>query len=264
MGHIVDYNLHTHTYRCNHASGTDEEYVLKAIEKGIKVLGFSDHAPFKDIHHFGMRMDYEELEGYINSISALKEKYKDKIEIHIGLEIEYDKKYLSYYKELLNSGIEYLILGQHCYYENGEVRYWMRHIDDFDGVKRYCESIVEAMQTGLFLYVCHPDFNANNITDPKILEYIGKTLGEASVKYNVPLEVNCGGLLGNNYWSILKGTQCYPNHYTFKEIAKYNAKVVVGMDVHSPSAMDIINADFLRNFINAHQLNLLIKVKLTK
>ena len=28
MNHIVNYNLHTHTYRCNHASGTDEEYVL--------------------------------------------------------------------------------------------------------------------------------------------------------------------------------------------------------------------------------------------
>ncbi len=262
MNHIVNYNLHTHTYRCNHASGTDEEYVLKAIEKGIKVLGFSDHAPFKDIHHYGMRMDYEELDGYIKSITSLKEKYKDQIEIHIGLEIEYDKKYLSYYRELLNNGIEYLILGQHCYYENGEVRYWMKHIDDFDGVKKYCSSIVEAMKTGLFLYVCHPDFSASNIKDPKILEYIGKVLGEASAKYDVPLEVNCGGILGNNYNSIINGTQCYPNHYTFSEISKYKAKIVIGMDAHSPEAILNIPSNFLKRFVDKHNLNLLKEIKI--
>ena len=40
------YNYHTHTVRCRHASGTDREYVEKAIEGGIKTLGISDHAPY--------------------------------------------------------------------------------------------------------------------------------------------------------------------------------------------------------------------------
>lgn len=31
------FNLHTHTYRCHHAKGTDEEYVIKAIENGGSV-----------------------------------------------------------------------------------------------------------------------------------------------------------------------------------------------------------------------------------
>ena len=36
-------NYHTHTYRCNHASGNDEEYVKKAIAENVKILGsFSD------------------------------------------------------------------------------------------------------------------------------------------------------------------------------------------------------------------------------
>ena len=39
-------NLHTHTYRCGHAEGTEEEYVLAAIENGYVKLGFSDHTPF--------------------------------------------------------------------------------------------------------------------------------------------------------------------------------------------------------------------------
>ena len=39
-------NLHTHTVRCGHAVGTDEEYVLAAIAAGFTKLGFSDHNPF--------------------------------------------------------------------------------------------------------------------------------------------------------------------------------------------------------------------------
>lgn len=42
-------NYHTHTSRCGHAVGEDEEYVINAIKSGIKVLGFSDHVPFLDI-----------------------------------------------------------------------------------------------------------------------------------------------------------------------------------------------------------------------
>ena len=38
-------NYHMHTYRCMHASGTDEEYVLSAIKNGYEEIGFSDHSP---------------------------------------------------------------------------------------------------------------------------------------------------------------------------------------------------------------------------
>ena len=35
-------NYHTHTWRCRHADGTEREYVERAIEGGLKILGFSD------------------------------------------------------------------------------------------------------------------------------------------------------------------------------------------------------------------------------
>ena len=38
-------NYHTHTARCGHAEGTEEEYILTALRCGFKVLGFSDHTP---------------------------------------------------------------------------------------------------------------------------------------------------------------------------------------------------------------------------
>ena len=35
-------NYHTHTTRCVHATGSDEDYVLSAIKGGYQELGFSD------------------------------------------------------------------------------------------------------------------------------------------------------------------------------------------------------------------------------
>ena len=43
----MNYNFHTHTFRCHHASGTPEEYVLRAIDVGIEYMGFSDHFPYR-------------------------------------------------------------------------------------------------------------------------------------------------------------------------------------------------------------------------
>lgn len=46
---ILKSNFHTHTKRCCHAFGVEADYAKEAYDKGLSVLGFSDHAPFKDI-----------------------------------------------------------------------------------------------------------------------------------------------------------------------------------------------------------------------
>ena len=64
-GKMLKSNWHTHTYRCGHAIGTEEEYVLAAIKAGVKRLGFSDHCPFPGIYQDRARMDYEEFEDVL-------------------------------------------------------------------------------------------------------------------------------------------------------------------------------------------------------
>ena len=87
----MNYNYHTHTYRCGHANGADEDYIKRAIEGGIKTLGFSDHVPlrFADGSESSYRCPTDEAEEYIESITALREKYRDKLDIKIGFEMEY-------------------------------------------------------------------------------------------------------------------------------------------------------------------------------
>ena len=79
-------NFHTHTKRCLHAYGTEEDYIKAALSEGLSVLGFSDHAPFPD-YDFGMRMPYSELDEYISELDRLKEEYEDKMRICEGVEV---------------------------------------------------------------------------------------------------------------------------------------------------------------------------------
>ena len=80
-------DLHNHTSLCNHATGTMEEYVLKAIEEKIDVFGFSCHNPMGFDSKYRMR--FEELPLYLDCIQTLQEKYAGKIEILSALEIDF-------------------------------------------------------------------------------------------------------------------------------------------------------------------------------
>ena len=52
-------NYHTHTFRCKHAVGDDEAYVLAAIGAGFDRIGFADHCPwpFASGYRSGIRME---------------------------------------------------------------------------------------------------------------------------------------------------------------------------------------------------------------
>ena len=98
----LKYCYHSHTKRCGHACGEDEEYVIKAIQLGIKRLGFSDHVFLpKGYEQPGTRGNFDRLDDYLNSIKSLKEKYKNQIDIIVGFEAEYSDAFVDYYKYLL-------------------------------------------------------------------------------------------------------------------------------------------------------------------
>ena len=66
-------NFHTHTSRCHHAFGNDEEFVRTAIQNGFEVLGFSDHACWKYDSDFvaHMRMKLDEFDDYKDKVNII-------------------------------------------------------------------------------------------------------------------------------------------------------------------------------------------------
>lgn len=243
---MIKQNYHTHTSRCGHAIGTDEEYVLEAIASGITELGFSDHIFLKDHSQIGIRGDYELLDDYITSLQSLKEKYKDRISIRIGFEAEAMPYYFPYYKELLDSGkIEYLILGNHCELDkDNNLRYYFSSATKASDIVRYTNAIVKGIKTGLFKILAHPEyFMSSYYTWNKTCIKCAKKICQAAKKYDVILEFNFGAvrrgkkLIGNEYR--------FPYPYDkFWEIAKkYKCKVMIGLDAHSPNDISTINND---------------------
>ncbi len=78
-------DLHVHTVFSD-GKNTPEEMVLAAMEKGFDYIGFSDHAPmnFDD----GCAMPEAKLSEYAAEILRLKEKYKGRITIYLGMEMD--------------------------------------------------------------------------------------------------------------------------------------------------------------------------------
>ena len=146
-------NYHAHTVRCNHATGTEREFVENAITRGLKIFGFSDHTPqyFPGGYCTFMRMRTYELPEYCADVRRLQREYRDKIQIHLGLEAEY---YPAYWEELLSrggdSGVEYMILGQHWLGNELNEPGSATATADESLLRRYCHQVMDAMQTGLF------------------------------------------------------------------------------------------------------------------
>jgi len=102
-------DLHNHTSRCNHAEGTIDEYIERAIELGIDIYGFSEHAPMDFDSHY--RLDFDEMQDYTNDILNLKKKYQNEIEILLGYEVDYLKGHMD--ERVLNANVDYLIGSVH-------------------------------------------------------------------------------------------------------------------------------------------------------
>jgi len=80
-------NLHTHSLFCD-GNNTLEEVTLSAIQKGFQSLGFSGHG-YTD---FDLTYCMKETPRYIAEVNRLKQKYKNKIQIYLG--VEEDGRYL--------------------------------------------------------------------------------------------------------------------------------------------------------------------------
>lgn len=228
-------NYHTHTWRCMHASGTEREYVESAIRGGIEILGFSDHTPYPYPREFTshMRMGVEQLEGYVDTISALKEEYREDIEIHIGLEVEYyTEHYIEYFHRLqrlvADYPIEYFLLGQH-YIECEIGGSWSgRPTDDPRTLQQYCAQTVEAMETGYFTYVAHPDL-IRFTGEEGVYEEQMRALCRKARHLRLPLEINCLGIHEGRH---------YPDERFWRIAGEEGCEAILGIDAHNPESLN--------------------------
>ncbi len=221
-------NYHTHTPRCNHAEGKEREYVERALEAGFEALGFSDHTPyFFDVpgYYSSFRMRPEQLPDYVETLLGLREEYKDRIGLYLGLEAEYYPKLfpkLLYY--LRQFPLDYLILGQHAIYNETEGVYSPRPTDDEKLLDQYRGQTLEALDTGLFTYFAHPDI-FHFTGELAVYDRHVRAICRRAKELEIPLEFNLLGFSEGKH---------YPNPDFWRIAGEEGSTVILGSDAHAP------------------------------
>lgn len=79
-------NYHSHSLYCDGRAGM-EDFVRFAVSRGFTSYGFSSHAPLP--FPTAWTMEWDRMDDYLAEFRRLKEKYAGRIELYLGLEIDY-------------------------------------------------------------------------------------------------------------------------------------------------------------------------------
>jgi len=220
-------DLHNHTTRCNHAEGTVDEYVQRAIELGIDIYGFSEHAPMDFDENY--RLPFNEVDSYFNDVLTAKERYKDDIEILLGYEVDYLEGHMD--ERVLNAKVDYLIGSVHFLdkwsFDNPEfIGGWKsRDIDEI--WKAYFEATEKMAKMGAFDIVGHLDLiKVFKYLPTKDVRLLAKDVLKAIKKSNMVLELNSAGLrkpIG----------EIYPSKSILEEAYALDIPITFSSDAHS-------------------------------
>ena len=234
---IID--LHNHTLMCNHAEGSIDEYIIQAINSGTKIFGFSEHAPMNFDEKY--RINFEQMSEYENLILQAKEKYKDKIEILLGYEVDYIAGHID--QRVLNAKVDYLIGSVHFIdkwgFDNPEFigEYESENIDEI--WQKYFDAIEQMAKSKLFDIVGHVDLiKVFKFMPNKNILDIAKNALLAIKKADMVLEINMAG-----YRKPVK--EAYPSLELLKEAYSLDIPITFSSDAHAPKQVSMFEREIV-------------------
>jgi histidinol-phosphatase (PHP family) len=233
---MITTNCHTHTCRCKHAQGDVSDYCTEAANRGLRTLGFSDHAPLPDRRWISVRMDMAELEGYCQAIDHARRDFPGLV-ILKGLECEYVPEFAGVYRDLFlgTHGMDYLVGGSHWYPHGGT---WTPlYGTPMAGamLRDYVDYLIAGMASGLYSFIAHPDlFGVCYTAWDAEAEACSRALLTAAAQLRMPLEINGYGLRKPMVEGPGGPRYKYP-WLPFWELAgEYAVRVVLSSDAHEP------------------------------
>ncbi len=234
---MIKANYHTHTTRCGHAVGTDRDYVEAAVSAGYTILGFSDHVPWpyrNGFTHRKVRMIVGQMDGYLRSIRALREEYRDSIRIYAGFECEYFPEYMDWLRDMKErAGLDYLILGNH-FDTTDDGGMYFGNMRTAEQLRRYTELTCRGLETGLFRYLAHPDlFMRSYPAYDENVRAASRDLCQCCRELGIPVEYN----LHDRFIYPVTRRISYPTREFFEMAREMGLEVIVGIDAHDPEEL---------------------------
>ncbi len=231
---------HVHTKYCGHAVGEMEEYVVAALEKGLKRLIFLEHFE-AGINYFELTwLTPDKFAQYWREGEELKKKYEGRIELGLGVEVGFNPLCIDETRDFLSSyAWDRVGLSCHFFYHQG------RHVNMLSRKKAnltefsrigishmlevYLNNLLEAVGQIPVDVICHLDAALRHHDqvrfEQKHLELIETILQEAK-EQQIALEVNTSGF-------PLRG-EPFPSLSILKMAQKQELTFVAGSDAHRP------------------------------
>lgn len=246
-------NYHTHSSYCD-GKGTLREYVEYALAHDFCALGFSGHAPVPFENTFAITM--ERYPEYCREVRALREEYKGRIDIKLGLEIDYVPGLLDDFRPLIEEGgLDYVIGSVHLVNQPDDpASLWF-----IDGSRQ--ETYDEGLQR-----VFHGDirravkafFHQNNAMivsqKPTIVGHFNKVVMHNRDRYfredepwyvdlaceTIDLIAETGCICEVNTRGIYKKRHddFYPSRHLLRIMKDKHIPILVGSDAHMPEDLD--------------------------
>ena len=194
-------DMHMHTFVSGHAYGTMREMAQAASEKGLEMIGITEHAPGIQgtVHPFYF-LNFEVVPRQLCGVEVY---HGSEVNVMNDGTLSLEQRYLE--------ELDYAIAGIHlnCY-EN-------------EGREKNTQNLISCMKHEKVKIVSHPD------DDHTPLDY--EALVQAAKEYHVALEVNNSSLVKpERRWN------CYENYRTMLRLCrKYQVPVIADSDAHDPS-----------------------------
>ena len=255
-------NYHTHCDFCD-GKAPMEMFVQEAIKQGMTSYGVSSHAPFPFPNEWCLAP--EKVDDYIAEFHRLKEKYGERIDLYLGLEIDYLNDELSpageYYKKL---PLDYRIGSVHFVIADdgtpvdtdGNPERFISYVNTYfqgniiEVVIRFFEQNMKMIEQGGFDFMGHPDkisFNGSHydvsLLEQKWYDDIVQDYYRYIASKKILIEVNTKAWERNRF--------LYPNLRYFKLLNSLHIPVVVNADTHVPEAVNSGRDDALKALLES-------------
>ena len=237
-------NYHSHSHYCDGVESLRAQ-VGAALQQGVGVFGFSSHGPVDFLNAWSMKA--EKLADYLAETRDLKTEFSDRIELYIGLEIDYLPNSCgpSTYASLLDytiGSVHYLDKneGGEPWEIDGSTDKFMRGLVEVHGgdirkvIHLYYERIREMIQLDPPDILGHLDkikiHNLRNSLYDENEDWYQKEIDETLnllAETDCILEVNTRGLYKKNL-------STYPSLPVMQKALARNIPVTLNSDSHAP------------------------------
>jgi histidinol-phosphatase (PHP family) len=223
-----------HTPLCKHAAGPMEDYIERGIELGLREVGFSDHNPLPGGRSANVRMTEAEIDYYVERVTELRFRYRGKIDVMLGLEMDYVEGLEDYLEhQVAKYPWDYVIGSIHFLDKECREGSWPRNYDG-DPHKlyaRYFDLMRRMVRSGLCDIVAHFDVTKRSgcLPGERETEDITHTLEEIKAA-NICLEINTSGYRHPE----LPEPQPYPALIIAEQALELGIPLTVNSDAHAP------------------------------